>query len=121
QKAKNAQAAGGASQFSTLCSLLSLSPKLATSTPLPGDPRDPSGAWRRRHEQRRLNFPAMQALLDSAAQGGDRQIKFVITSPGDLPEIESILARLTGWQPADIFLMPEGVTPPPPETVRWIT
>ncbi|MFG0286191.1 MAG: 7-carboxy-7-deazaguanine synthase QueE [Phycisphaerales bacterium JB039] len=100
------------------CDLLSLSPKLANSTPQPGDPRDPTGAWRARHEARRLDFDALQRLIDSAP---DRQIKFVITRPDDLPEIESLLDRLTGWAPSDIFLMPEGVTPPDPETIRWVT
>src|SRR5690606_976392 len=32
------------SPLSPLCTLISLSPKLASSTPLPGDPRDPTGA-----------------------------------------------------------------------------
>ncbi len=98
-------------------SLLSLSPKLANSTPPEGNPRDPTGAWRRRHEQRRLDFDALQRLIDAAP---DRQIKFVVTDPGELPEIEAILARLRGWAPGDIFLMPEGVTTPDPEAVAWV-
>jgi 7-carboxy-7-deazaguanine synthase len=110
-------AAGSDALLSDLCSLISLSPKLANSTPLPGDPRDPTGAWRRRHEQRRLDFDAMQSLLDSAP---DRQIKFVLTGPDDLAEIESILARLRGWAPHDILLMPEGVTVPDTETAAWV-
>jgi 7-carboxy-7-deazaguanine synthase len=36
------------------CDLLSISPKLANSTPW-SDPRDPSGEWATRHEQRRIN------------------------------------------------------------------
>lgn len=113
----DADAAVPCSPLSDLCSLLSLSPKLANSTPPADDPRDPTGAWRRRHEQRRLDFDALQRLIDAAP---DRQIKFVVTDPGDLPEIEAILDRLRGWAPGDIFLMPEGVTTPDPEAVAWV-
>jgi hypothetical protein len=57
------------------CDLMSISPKLANSTPGTGpapDPRDPGGAWRERHEQRRLNFVVLQSLIDAAGSGRDR-------------------------------------------------
>lgn len=98
------------------CHLMSLSPKLANSTPT-GDPRDPTGAWAARHEQRRLNFDALNELVASSP---DRQIKFVVASPADLPEIESVLARVRGWKPDDVVLMPEGVTVPDPASVAWV-
>ncbi|HZW05958.1 MAG TPA: 7-carboxy-7-deazaguanine synthase QueE [Phycisphaerales bacterium] len=88
--------------------LWSISPKLAHSTPR-SDPRDPTGAWAARHEQRRLNIAALQALLDAP---GETQLKFVVAGAGDLPEIDGVLAGLTGWASADILLMPEGVSPP---------
>jgi 7-carboxy-7-deazaguanine synthase len=97
------------------CDLMSISPKLSSSTPAPVDPRDPGGAWRERHEQRRLNVPALQSLIDAHTQ---RQLKFVVTRSGmaaDLGEIEALLGRLTGWTTGDILLMPEGTSPPPPE------
>jgi 7-carboxy-7-deazaguanine synthase len=102
------------------CDLMSISPKLSSSTPgtdAAPDPRDPSGTWRQRHEQRRLNIPALRALLGQYVQ---RQLKFVVTGPADLPEIESLLGQLQGWRDDDILLMPEGIRPPLPETVQWL-
>lgn len=99
------------------CDLMSLSPKLASSTPKPGDPRDPSGAWRIRHEERRINLDALQRLID---EHPERQLKFVVTGPDDLPEIEGLLARLKGWSSGDVLLMPEGVVIPADATARWL-
>jgi 7-carboxy-7-deazaguanine synthase len=99
------------------CDLMSVSPKLASSTPGENDPRDPSGAWRRRHEERRINLQALQGLIDAFPQ---RQLKFVVCGPADLSEIESLLARLRDWAPEDILLMPEGVASPAPATRRWL-
>jgi 7-carboxy-7-deazaguanine synthase len=90
------------------CDLMSLSPKLANSTPPAGDPRDPSGAWRSRHEQRRIDIEALQALIDAHAE---RQLKFVVAEPADLDEIDVLLGRLSAVAPADVMLMPEGVEP----------
>lgn len=97
--------------------LMSISPKLSTSTPGAGDPRDASSAWRLRHESRRINLPALQGLIDRAS---DLQLKFVVCTPADLVEIDTLLAQLRGWKPADVLLMPEGVTPPTAETRAWI-
>ncbi|MCC6677995.1 MAG: 7-carboxy-7-deazaguanine synthase QueE [Phycisphaerales bacterium] len=97
--------------------LMSISPKLSTSAPPVGDPRDPSGAWRARHEERRLDFRALQSLIDTYAA---RQFKFVVTGPADLAEIDAILARLTGWRPEEIMLMPEGVAPPGHALRNWV-
>jgi 7-carboxy-7-deazaguanine synthase len=91
------------------CHLMSISPKLANSTPV-NDPRDPSGEWTRRHDERRTNFAVLQRLLD---QFPDRQLKFVLTGLGDLAEIDAMLRMLKGWKPQDILIMPEG-TPPTP-------
>lgn len=100
------------------CDLLSLSPKLSNSTPAAGDQRDPGGAWRTRHEARRLDRGALAGLLGLECE---KQLKFVVCSPGDLDEIDALLAGLSGWSPADVFLMPEGVTAPSPETREWVT
>lgn len=99
-----------------MCNLMSISPKLANSTPV-DDPRDPSGVWARRHEERRLNFDAINELIAST---GDWQLKFVVGSPADLPEIESVLAQLRGFVPSDVMLMPEGVTVPDSDSIRWV-
>jgi 7-carboxy-7-deazaguanine synthase len=99
------------------CDLMSISPKLASSTPAAGDPRDPSGAWQERHEVRRLNPAALQGLLDGFPE---RQLKFVVCGPADLAEIEGVLGGLSGWDPGDVLLMPEGAAPPSSEMRRWL-
>jgi len=98
------------------CHLMSISPKLANSTPN-NDARDLKGAWAKRHEERRLNFEVMNELIASSP---DRQIKFVVSNPSDLDEIDQVLAQLNGYQPSDIMLMPEGVAVPDRESIQWV-
>ena len=81
--------------------ILSLSPKLANSTPTERE----GGRFASAHEAGRLNFEAMQQLLEAAP---DRQIKFVVTSESDVAEIEQVLSGLRGWRREDVMLMPEG-------------
>ena len=104
----------------TGCSLMSMSPKLSNSTPGSGgvpDPRDPTGAWATRHEQRRLDIPVIQALLDAYP---DRQLKFVVAKQSDLGEIEALVSKLRSVDPCDVMLMPEGVSPPSRQTTNWV-
>ena len=89
--------------------LASISPKLATSTPTPD--RDPTGAgeWADRHDGRRIDVTALTALLEDY----ESQLKFVVTGPEDLPEIDELLARLREEATVadeDVLLMPEGTT-----------
>lgn len=93
--------------------LMSISPKLSNSTP-----GEEHGAWAKRHEERRLNFPVLQQLIDRYPH---RQFKFVVQGEQDLAEIDAILDRLTGWADDEIYLMPEGVTAPPPALKRFVT
>lgn len=99
------------------CDLISISPKLANSAPSRTDPRDPLGVWNERHEERRTNIPVLRRL---ASDFPDRQLKFVVSSPGDLGEIEDLLARIGGIAPGDVMLMPEGVRPPAPGDTDWV-
>ncbi len=99
------------------CDLMSISPKLANSTPEAGDPRDPDGRWRILHEQRRWRPEAVQQLLDAFPS---RQLKFVLTGEADLLEIDAMLGRLAGWRPEEVMLMPEGTRTPEPEAVAWV-
>lgn len=99
------------------CGLMSISPKLSNSTPAPGDGRDPGGVWRARHEQRRINLDALRDLI---AWYPRRQLKFVVTGPEDLGEIEALLRRLPPLPPDEVLLMPEGVAPPAPGSTAWI-
>ncbi|MBK7405866.1 MAG: 7-carboxy-7-deazaguanine synthase QueE [Phycisphaerales bacterium] len=99
------------------CDLMSISPKLASSTPAEGDARDPGGVWRVRHESRRWQPAALQALLDGYPE---RQLKFVVCGAGDLAEIEGMLAQVRGWAPGDVLLMPEGTAVPGPGRTAWV-
>ncbi|MEO1717444.1 MAG: 7-carboxy-7-deazaguanine synthase QueE [Planctomycetota bacterium] len=98
------------------CDLISISPKLANSTPI-GDERDALGVWAERHEQRRLNIPVLNRLL---AGFPDKQLKFVVESPADLSEIDDLLGQLSGFEAGDVMLMPEGTSVPDPAGVRWV-
>lgn len=118
------------------CDLLSVSPKLSNSTPsaqeavqltargdaLAGSSETgPGEGWSSRHEERRLNLPALGALL---ARYPEHQVKFVVKNEQDLAEIEDVLARLRALgagdrvEPADVLLMPEG-TPPTQARMQW--
>ena len=103
------------------CDLMSISPKLANSTPTIGDSRDPTGAWRERHEATRLNLPVLQNLLD---QYPNRQFKFVVCSGDgldrDVAEIDMVLSQLLGLERHQVMLMPEGVSLPDPESAARI-
>jgi 7-carboxy-7-deazaguanine synthase len=99
------------------CDLMSISPKLSNSTPRAGDTRDPTGSWRVLHEQRRINVPVLQQLIDRAP---DFQLKFVISGPAEMTEIEELLGLLKGWRNHDVLLMPEGVTLPGSQTKQWL-
>ena len=99
------------------CDLMSISPKLANSTPAEDDERDPLGIWHDRHDERRLNHAVLSRLT---ADFPDHQIKFVVSEPGDLAEIERVLAGIERVNPGAVQLMPEGVSPQAPGSTEWI-
>ncbi|HMP03730.1 MAG TPA: 7-carboxy-7-deazaguanine synthase QueE [Gemmatales bacterium] len=82
--------------------LMSLSPKLANSTPWERDTR-----WAALHEQRRLNLDAIRFLMGLA----DYQFKFVIDQPGDTAEVLALLEQLPEVDRAKVLLMPQATTP----------
>jgi len=91
--------------------LVSVSPKLASSTPTPE--RDPSGEgeWAERHEADRIDLDALARLVADY----DFQLKFVVTDADDMPEILEVLADLRAAADVpirddDVLLMPEGAT-----------
>jgi 7-carboxy-7-deazaguanine synthase len=95
------------------CDLMSISPKLANSTP-PAE-RDP--AWRRRHEQTR-HAPDVIARLTNEYP---YQLKFVVDRPDDLAEIERYLAALPDVDRSRVLLMPQGTdTADLDERARWL-
>ncbi|CAK0750829.1 7-carboxy-7-deazaguanine synthase [Gammaproteobacteria bacterium] len=79
--------------------LISLSPKLANSTP------DNDRIWTVRHEQERINLAALRQFLDTY----DCQIKFVVDTPQDLTEIEKLVEQLN-IPSCLVILMPQGIT-----------
>jgi 7-carboxy-7-deazaguanine synthase len=101
-------------RISRFSKLMSLSPKLSSSTPWVANLKN-SGVeykqkWAERHERDRINIPVIQNyILDRNIHGTDFQLKFVIATEQDIEEIENILDQLSGIEPSDVCLMPEGV------------
>ncbi|MFH1109144.1 MAG: 7-carboxy-7-deazaguanine synthase QueE [Planctomycetota bacterium] len=85
-----------------VCDLASVSPKLGSSTPW----TRAKGRHADAHEDRRLNLDTIRRFLAMP----DYQLKFVVDAPEDLTEIDSIVAQLGHVEPANILLMPQGVT-----------
>jgi len=87
-----------------VCDLASLSPKLANSTPRPGEIAD---GWIEKHEARRLQPEIIREWVDQYSF----QLKFVVAGEADLEEIEEALSRVCADIPRHkVLLMPEGVT-----------
>jgi len=91
--------------------LASISPKLASSTPLPEkDPKE-DGQWADRHENQRTDMDALSHLVEDYGF----QLKFVIMDQDDISEINQMVDRLRASTDAvirnsDVLLMPEGAT-----------
>ena len=95
------------------CDLASISPKLANSTP----PADKAGDWSQRHNARRIEIDVIRRFMSFA----DHQLKFVISSPDDLTEVDELLGRIGGVDLSNVLLMPEGVTAATLESRgRWL-
>ena len=84
------------------CDLISVSPKLANSTPW----RRQGGKFALQHERQRLNLPVIQNLLDNY----DYQLKFVVTEKKDFEEIAEILEQLKTVDRSRVLIMAEGTT-----------
>ena len=106
--------------------LVSISPKLATSTPTidrqPAEGRDEVVIWQERHEQARLDHETLADLTEAY----EFQFKFVITAHEDIEEIETVLDGIcarTGTRISneDVLLMPEGTTRKELEKTRTLT
>lgn len=91
--------------------LASISPKLLSSTPTAGKDPKGNGEWAEQHEEQRVDIEVLSALVDSY----ESQLKFVVTRPEDLSEIERIVDRVrdaatAAIADADVLLMPEGTS-----------
>jgi 7-carboxy-7-deazaguanine synthase len=82
------------------CDLASLSPKLKNSTP----DSSAAGAWRARHEKSRYQPEVLRAWI----RDYQVQLKLVVTSAADLPEIEAMLNDVAPFPRDRVLLMPEG-------------
>ena len=94
------------------CDLMSLSPKLANSTPLTRE----GGRWAATHERLRYQPEVLRRLM----QAYEYQMKFVVERAEDLAEIKIVVAE-TGAASERVVLMSEGTDA---ETLRergrWI-
>ncbi len=96
------ETAGTVAPHGTACDLASLSPKLAGSTPQPGEI---APEWIERHEKTRLQ----PAILRQWVENYPYQLKFVVAERSDVDEIESLLANIGVPIPAyKVLLMPQG-------------
>jgi len=84
------------------CDLASISPKLSNSTPHERG----GGAWAARHDAIRINLAVIRRFMGCP----DYQFKFVVDRPEDLCELDELLGRIGAVRPADVLLMPQGVT-----------
>lgn len=92
-----------ATLFKTVaCDLVSMSPKLANSTPW----SRAKGKFAKMHETVRLNFEVMQQFIDAY----DYQLKFVVEQKNDFHEIEEILGRLKNVDRYRVLIMGQGKT-----------
>ena len=81
--------------------LISLSPKLANSTPW----QRSRGKFAAMHDKRRLNYEVMQKYID----GYDYQLKFVVERKKDLDEVRAVIGQLRNVDAAKVMLMAQGV------------
>jgi len=82
------------------CDLMSISPKLSNSTPRERE----NGRWAAQHDRLRYQPDVLRQLITEF----EYQLKFVVSSPADLDEIEAIRSEIEA-SPARIVLMPEGI------------
>ncbi|MCC6362430.1 MAG: 7-carboxy-7-deazaguanine synthase QueE [Bryobacterales bacterium] len=94
------------------CDLMSISPKLANSTPWEMD----SGRWAQQHERLRYQPGVLRQLIRTY----DYQLKFVVQQPKDTEEIERIVREIHADR-AKVLLMAEGTAPDQiRERAQWV-
>ncbi len=92
-----------------VCDLMSISPKLANSTP--------DGNWAGKHERTRYQPDVLRRLNDEYGC----QFKFVISDPADMDEVKRMIGEV-GVADASVVLMPEGTNRDTvSERGRWLT
>jgi 7-carboxy-7-deazaguanine synthase len=95
-----------AAEPTAIADFLSISPKLASSTPSSAT----AGSWAARHEAARRRDDVLVTLMQAP-----HQLKFVIDTPADLTEactwLEDLARAGATVEPDAVFLMPEGRDP----------
>jgi len=95
------------------CDLMSISPKLANSTPRERE----GGTWAAQHERLRYQPEVLRKLMADY----DHQLKFVVASPDDMAEIAKILED-TRADRSRVVLVAEGITSDViRERASWLT
>ncbi|MCW5981735.1 MAG: 7-carboxy-7-deazaguanine synthase QueE [Bryobacteraceae bacterium] len=84
------------------CDLMSISPKLANSTPWERE----GGRWANQHERLRVQPDVLRRLMRAFAY----QLKFVVREPADMAELTALVREL-GAEASRVVLMPEGKEP----------
>ena len=118
-------------RVSSIVDMMSISPKLASSTPHPANLANTGVPYRQsvanRHDLLRIDLVALAKMINTAKDsGGDFQLKFVVESVEDVNEAEQIVntlvARGCDIKPSDVLLMPEGVdTETLDKRTKWIS
>jgi 7-carboxy-7-deazaguanine synthase len=94
------------------CDLMSISPKLANSTPLDRD----SGRWAQQHERLRYQPEVLKRLIQLYSY----QLKFVIVDPADIAQVRAMVEEI-GAARSRVVLMAEGIEPRVlAERGRWL-
>jgi 7-carboxy-7-deazaguanine synthase len=78
------------------CDLMSISPKLANSTP--------AGEWAAKHDRLRIQPETLKRLMIAY----EYQLKFVMARQEDIAEVKDLVRALEA-DPCKVILMPEGV------------
>ena len=95
-----------------VCDLMSISPKLANSTPHKRE----DGRWAAQHERLRYQPDVLKKLMAE----NPYQLKFVVCAPQDLEEIGKIVKEI-GAERGRVILMPEGIDAQTiNERARWL-
>ena len=81
------------------CDLMSISPKLSNS--VPDNAKASAG-----HKDSRLDIAVLQELIDNY----EYQLKFVVDSQDDLPEIRQTIEKIGTVNPEKVMLMPQAAT-----------
>jgi 7-carboxy-7-deazaguanine synthase len=79
------------------CDLMSISPKLANSTP--------EGPWAAQHDRVRIQRDILRRLITQY----DYQLKFVVATPEDMPELCTLVEAIDADRER-VILMPEGTS-----------